>query len=367
MALPEEEYEVVLDSLNKMEDAIMGAESDHEEPASRSRSPPNTREYHEKRSYHREDRGREVEYRHHHHRDDYYGSGSGRYDEDRKDPYRRPRDHENTRDARSRSPVEERVVRYQDDDRDRHRSRSRERRPRSDDQEVGSSRVFVGNLSYKTSWQDLKDFMRQSGGDVTFAKVMENRSGLSKGCGVVEFSSARDAERAIRELDGAELMGRRLIVKEDNYPPHRPSSTSSSYGHRHQDSYNHHHQHQQYSHHQNEQNYQVFVGNLPYETDWRQLKDLFREVAGRDLVRADVFTAPDGRSKGCGMVVFESRRAGHRAIERYNGILYRGRKLEVREDRPPPSSSHGHRQHHRSRSRDRGSNEYAPRSRHDAY
>ena len=39
-----------------------------------------------------------------------------------------------------------------------------------------SNRVYVGNLSWSTSWQDLKDHMRDVG-DVQYAKVLQDRDG----------------------------------------------------------------------------------------------------------------------------------------------------------------------------------------------
>jgi RNA recognition motif-containing protein len=64
----------------------------------------------------------------------------------------------------------------------------------------------VGNLSFDTSWQDLKDHMRECG-EVVHADVMENADGRSKGCGLVTFASAQDASRAINELTDSELDG----------------------------------------------------------------------------------------------------------------------------------------------------------------
>ena len=45
-----------------------------------------------------------------------------------------------------------------------------------------SKRVFVGNLAYETSWQDLKDFMRKAG-EVQFSDIFVDARNRSKGCG----------------------------------------------------------------------------------------------------------------------------------------------------------------------------------------
>jgi len=66
-------------------------------------------------------------------------------------------------------------------------------------------RVLVQNLSTRCSWQDLKDYFRQSG-EVTFAKCNREKMGE----GVVEFASSSDMKNAIRKLDDTELFGKRL-------------------------------------------------------------------------------------------------------------------------------------------------------------
>lgn len=77
-----------------------------------------------------------------------------------------------------------------------------------------SNRVYVGNLSWSTSWQDLKDHMRDAG-DVQYAKVLQDRDGRSKGCGIVEFSTPEGAKDAIEKLTDTELKGRKIFVRED--------------------------------------------------------------------------------------------------------------------------------------------------------
>ncbi len=50
-------------------------------------------------------------------------------------------------------------------------------------------RIYVGNLSWQTTWQDLKDHFKQAG-EVLYADVLTSSDGRSRGCGVVEFASA---------------------------------------------------------------------------------------------------------------------------------------------------------------------------------
>ncbi|CAK9071720.1 unnamed protein product [Durusdinium trenchii] len=80
----------------------------------------------------------------------------------------------------------------------------------------GNTRVFVGNLPYSSSWQDLKDHMRQAG-EVLFCEILpEPGTALgSKGCGLVEFATPAAAHRAISDLTGTVVQGRKIFVRED--------------------------------------------------------------------------------------------------------------------------------------------------------
>ena len=77
-----------------------------------------------------------------------------------------------------------------------------------------SKRVFVGNLSWEVSWQDLKDHMRKAG-DVVHADVLKRRDGKSSGGGIVEYATVREAKKAISELTDTDLNGRMIFVRED--------------------------------------------------------------------------------------------------------------------------------------------------------
>jgi len=71
-------------------------------------------------------------------------------------------------------------------------------------------RLIVENMSSGTSWQDLKDYMRQAG-EVTYTNCHEQRTGE----GVAEFASRSDMDYALDKLDGTELGGRRIKLSEE--------------------------------------------------------------------------------------------------------------------------------------------------------
>lgn len=79
--------------------------------------------------------------------------------------------------------------------------------------EVGT-RVFVGNLSYRTGWQELKDHMKRAG-EVRHADILIDRTDRHAGSGLVEFATAEDAANAIRTLQDTDLGGRMIFLRED--------------------------------------------------------------------------------------------------------------------------------------------------------
>ncbi len=77
-----------------------------------------------------------------------------------------------------------------------------------------SMSLYVGNLSFNTSNQDLSDLFAPFG-TVESANIVEDReTGRSRGFGFVEMSSKSEGEEAISSLNGKEVDGRSLTVNE---------------------------------------------------------------------------------------------------------------------------------------------------------
>ena len=77
-----------------------------------------------------------------------------------------------------------------------------------------SMKLYVGNLSFNTSSEDLQELFAQTG-TVETASVVEDRdTGRSRGFGFVEMSSREEGEAAIQQLNGKEVGGRALTVNE---------------------------------------------------------------------------------------------------------------------------------------------------------
>jgi cold-inducible RNA-binding protein len=77
-----------------------------------------------------------------------------------------------------------------------------------------STKLYVGNLSFDTTNQDLETIFGESG-TVTSVNIIDDReTGRSRGFAFVEMSSAEEAKAAIAALDGKEVGGRTLKVNE---------------------------------------------------------------------------------------------------------------------------------------------------------
>jgi cold-inducible RNA-binding protein len=77
-----------------------------------------------------------------------------------------------------------------------------------------TNKLYVGNLAFTTSSQDLQELFAAAG-TVESASVVEDRdTGRSRGFGFVEMSSQEEATKAIEQFNGKEVNGRSLTVNE---------------------------------------------------------------------------------------------------------------------------------------------------------
>lgn len=215
-------------------------------------------------------------------------------------------------------------------------------------------KVFVGHLPYSTTWQDLKDHFGQVG-TVTYTKILmekdkgqgkgrtANPEGFSKGMGIVEFSSAEEAQMAIAKLDGSVVKDRSISVEpwtsHDGPDPQKPSApprafkgadkgkgASKGKGGGKKGSQN--------------PSCKVFVGQLPYSTTWQDLKDHFSQAGtvtytkiimeeNKGKGKKGRSANPEGFSKGMGIVEFSTPEEVHAAVTMLNGSRMGERTIVV--------------------------------------
>jgi RNA recognition motif-containing protein len=85
-----------------------------------------------------------------------------------------------------------------------------------------AKKLYVGNLSFQTSGQDLQDLFAQAGTVESASVITDRDTGQSKGFAFVEMSTDEEATAAIEQFNGKELDGRMLRVNEARPREARP-------------------------------------------------------------------------------------------------------------------------------------------------
>lgn len=96
--------------------------------------------------------------------------------------------------------------------------------------------IYVGNLPYQLSEQELRDAFAPYGEVTTTSIITDRYTGQSKGFAFVEMTVDADAENAIKALDGSTLKGRTIKVNQarprtDTRPPRRDRDRSRDRNH----------------------------------------------------------------------------------------------------------------------------------------
>jgi len=93
-----------------------------------------------------------------------------------------------------------------------------------------SMKLYVGNLAFQTTSEDLQELFSQAG-TVQSANIIEDRdTGRSRGFGFVEMSTKEEGNAAIAEFNGKEVNGRNLNVNEARQREERGGGGGGSRG-----------------------------------------------------------------------------------------------------------------------------------------
>lgn len=95
---------------------------------------------------------------------------------------------------------------------------------------IVNQKLFVGNLNYSTSEDELRDLFSQAGSVSSASVITDKFSGRSKGFGFVEMSTPEEAEKAVEMFNGQDLGGRKLTVNEAQ--PMQPRAPRKDFGQR---------------------------------------------------------------------------------------------------------------------------------------
>ena len=91
------------------------------------------------------------------------------------------------------------------------------------------TKLFVGNLAFDVTENDLQDLFAQAGGVNTVNIMQDRATGRSRGFGFVEMASEADTAKAISMFGGKELKGRALTVNEARPREERPAGGGGGY------------------------------------------------------------------------------------------------------------------------------------------
>jgi cold-inducible RNA-binding protein len=92
-----------------------------------------------------------------------------------------------------------------------------------------STKLFVGNLSFNTTENDLQDTFAAHGIVTAVDLIMDKMSGRPRGFAFVTMANAPEAETAINALNGADLDGRSLTVNEARPRENRSHAGSGNF------------------------------------------------------------------------------------------------------------------------------------------
>jgi RNA recognition motif-containing protein len=93
-----------------------------------------------------------------------------------------------------------------------------------------SNKLFVGNLSFNTTENDLQDAFAAHGTVLEANLMMDRMTNRPRGFGFVTMSTAEEAERAIAAMNGRELDGRALTVNVAKPREERGGGGGGGYG-----------------------------------------------------------------------------------------------------------------------------------------
>ncbi|KAJ5210039.1 hypothetical protein N7491_009852 [Penicillium cf. griseofulvum] len=179
--------------------------------------------------------------------------------------------------------------------------RSERRRQHISDGPVPKTTLYIGNLFFDVTAEDLRKQFEKYGA-VENAIIVHDARGLSKGFGYVTFSTVEEATEAITQQHGGIMEGREVVVQFSNttyrsMAEQKPSRT-------------------------------LYIGNVPYELTDQDLQDLFDDIPGVTDVRIPV-DRRTGLPRGFGHIDFKDQPSATHAKEVLSRKAPYGRKLTV--------------------------------------
>jgi nucleolin len=167
--------------------------------------------------------------------------------------------------------------------------------------------IYVGNLSWSATSDDLTAVMAQAGNLVSCEVQLRPDTGRSKGWALVTYSTPAEAQHAISTLDGADVCGRNVQVREDRGKG-APRRGGGGGGGRNRAA----------------EEFILYVHNVAAGVSWRELKNLFQ---GYGAQYTDVKYDEDGTPYG--QVNFATIEEAQNAQANCNGTMLNGLPMHL--------------------------------------
>lgn len=175
------------------------------------------------------------------------------------------------------------------------------------------SNVYIKNFGGDLDDDGLKSLFIKFGNLVSY-KVMRDDTGKSKGFGFVSFEKNDDAEKAVNELDGFELNGKKLYIGRAQKADERQQMLKDKF------------EQQRTEKRSQFQGINLYIKNLDDDITEERLRKDFSAFGKVTSVR---IMTQNGRSKGFGFVCFSNSEEAIKAIEEMNGRIISVKPLYV--------------------------------------
>lgn len=192
-------------------------------------------------------------------------------------------------------------------------------------------KLYIGNLGYDTSAEDLKHQFAQYGELTDLTVVTDRETGSSRGFAFATYSSPEDASAAVRELDGFEVDGRQLRVNLSK--PKEARTNDFGGGGRGDGGYGSNNRGGGGGGGAGVDACKVFVGNLGWDTTQDTLQSAFSQYGQLSDVKL-VTDRDTGNSRGFAFVTFRDQAGAESAIANLDATELDGREIRVNISQP---------------------------------
>lgn len=180
----------------------------------------------------------------------------------------------------------------------------------------GARKLFVGGLADSATEAELRSAFEGAGFVVEHLALPRDReSGRLRGFAFITLSTEEEANRARSELQGADVCGRPLSIREFSQEPPKRGAGGNERAPRQPEP-------------------TVFLGKLPFDATQEEIQELFASEGVGPVIRVSLPMGPDGRPRGFGFATLPSQDAVDLAVSKVNGATLKGRQIVVSPAQP---------------------------------